>query len=151
MKRFAVAVILMAAVSAMAQSIRPGLVTKPDLVASGSWQWTVRGYATLPEAAAVLSSAAGDPLHPVLVDTSDPIVLTFGSSTPWVVFRWEHVDLWCCTPEHFTYVLPASKPAADAALDTYCSRLASGRRCGIVGSAASPFSGGSWVVWKTEP
>jgi hypothetical protein len=122
----------------------------PTVLPSGFYQWTFRGYATLPEAAAVLSAAASDPKSPVLIDTKDGLVSTFGNSTPWVVFRWENVDLWCCSPAHFNHVRPATKSEAMWALDLYCDRLFPGRKCGINGVTFGPY-GGEWIVWNTTP
>lgn len=113
------------------------------MIPSGSCQSTWIGYPTLTQALAAMAAPSCDGVPAVLVDTQDTII-------PYVVHSHIWVDFWS-SPANYVFSEPTSLPSAVAALNDACSRLFSGRRCGIVGSTASPYAGGRWIVWNTSP
>lgn len=117
---------------------------------SGFYQWTVQGFATQSAALTEVAAGAFDSKLPVLVSTADSSVTTFGTPTPFVVFRWQFVDFWCCVPDHFTYSITSDLHTAQDLLFVYCTRINPSRKCGITTLAPAPFAG-EQVVWQTTP
>lgn len=62
---------------------------------AGSWQWVLFTYSDLPTASAGLATGVSDPLPPVLIQTSDAAI-------PFIVFRWQFVDI-TFIPPGFTF------------------------------------------------
>lgn len=126
-------------------------VAVPALAQSSAfWQWTAQGFPTQASALIEMSVSGSDPKPSHLIDTTDPTVTTFGTPTPYVVFRWQFVDLWAGAPEHFSYSITGDLHTAGDLLNVYCARINPWRKCGIATLAPAPFAG-EHVVWQTTP
>lgn len=121
------------------------LVVAPVAECQASWQWTVRGYATRADASAAYAATSA---IAQVVETNDTRVTTFGTPTPYVVFKYELTDIWCCAPEHFVYAMPVSAPWDEQAIPLFLAWRSSHMSASI-GIQSVPIAGKA-IVWRVE-